>query len=222
MLKEILRKRLLKKEKNLLKKGLCYREISEITKNTINSISIRNHMIHHIDLHKSFRKRFSNGKNIPNKLLINDSFGYWFSGLFDGDGHFAIRHEQRKDKRYTNIHIGIQIKLREDDEQVINYIMKNLNVGNKQKIKSYKTSRPSVAFCVFKINDLAEIFIPLFNKYKLQSKKKKEFQTWEKIVKEKYCISCGGRTINSIPKKFIKKWADDIDNIRKLRKYQIL
>ncbi|MBW4426620.1 MAG: LAGLIDADG family homing endonuclease [Nostoc desertorum CM1-VF14] len=67
--------------------------------------------------------------HIPNRLQIDDNFGFWFTGFFDGEGSLIIGQQKPKGKiglGYQRIRIG----QRSDDQQVLHFIKKNFRCGS--------------------------------------------------------------------------------------------
>jgi hypothetical protein len=124
---------------------------------------------------------------IPSRLTVSDEFGYWLSGLFDGEGCFLF---QNTVHGKTTIALKIKIALRNDDRDVIDYIYKHLGCGsiyaNEYRAENYKAHRPWVELRVQKIADLAEVIVPLFDHYPLHTKKAQEFALWRAIVMRRY------------------------------------
>jgi hypothetical protein len=156
-------------------------------------------------------------------MSVSNEFGNWFAGFFDGEGHFMIdvRKVKRKSKKYNNewwnVRQGLQIKLRNDDEGVIDYIIENLKTGRKNYCSSYKTTQKSCVFAVHDVATLAEIFIPLFDKYPLRGKKSKEYTYWRELVKERYITSCGGKSPTKNSDEYIEKAKKYMQEVRKIR-----
>lgn len=122
-----------------------------------------------------------------NRLVgIPDSFGYWFSGIMDGEGHFAASYKTKEKTigehywgRYTIT--GIQISLRWDDYEILNYIKSTLGIGNLYKVNQ-KGSAPKGMYRIGKTEDLNDLIVPLLEKYPLRSKKAREFPLWRECV----------------------------------------
>jgi hypothetical protein len=89
-------------------------------------------------------------ESIPPQLNVSDEFGYWFSGLFDGEGCLVV---------YKDGGVILKVVLRDDDESVIEYIKNQLGCG--RIIPGDYTSRKYRDFRVAKIADLAEIVVQL-------------------------------------------------------------
>jgi len=178
-------------EVEMLKAGRSYAEVAKALGTRHKSISERNRLVYGIDIQAAFAARVER-EGIPIRLAVSDPFGYWFSGFFDGEGCLSVFSRQRPG-RYAERRIGIQIMLRDDDVDVIHRIKENLNVGLVYATsKANKTANPHATFRVEQINDLAEVVVPLFEKYPLHSKKGREFPIWRSLVLSQYIMTLGG------------------------------
>jgi len=124
---------------------------------------------------------------IPSRLNVSDEFGYWFSGFFDGEGSFTFNYTCHDT---VNPQPKIQLTVRRDDRSVIEYIHSQLCCGrihlNEYKSEAYKTHQPWVAYRVNRIADLAEVIVPLFERYPLHTKKAREFALFGSLVRTRY------------------------------------
>ena len=110
--------------------------------------------------------------------------------------------QDRLSKRGTAIRrrqLGISISLREDDVGTLEYIKKEMKTGkvgharrkpNPNKPKWHRAA----TFRIDNLKDLAEIIVPLFEKYPLHTKKAKEFEIWKSLVTNQYVLTLGGRS----------------------------
>src|SRR3990167_2731706 len=115
--------------------------------------------------------------------MVSKDFGYWFSGLTDGEGSFGCVLGSRP-KHLPQPQF--QIRLRADDRPVLEYIHRTLGIGNLYEYKSITNpqgyvSKPAVTFMVNKKSDTAKI-VELFRQFQLRSKKKRQFEIWSQIV----------------------------------------
>ena len=124
---------------------------------------------------------------IPNRLQIDDSFGFWFTGFFDGERSLIIG-QQPSGLGYQRIRIG----QRSNDQQVLHFIKKNLDVGD--VTRSYRTpkGKPVSFYQLTDNKKLAEVIIPLFETYCLRSKKAKEYLIWKAEVLRQYSYFLNG------------------------------
>jgi len=179
-------------ERKMILQGFAYHEIANITKVSACSISDRNKRIYKIDLISNFRNNIFN--KLEFKPKVTDSFGYWFSGYFDGEGCFKFEFLNRLKTKWTSTRLGVQIKIRKDDENVIDYIVDNIKVGNKHQCGRYQTSHSSVLWATNSIKDMYEVIVPIFEKYPLHTKKNNEFENLKILLKEKYICTLGGKS----------------------------
>ena len=110
-------------------------------------------------------------------LDIPDGFGHWLAGFTDGEGCFVIRFQKPK---YTKCFFSI--RLRADDIDILQEIQETLGVG--QIRLSKEDGHNEVAgWQVCAIGDLIHVLIPLFEKYPLRAKKKRDFAIWSRAVR---------------------------------------
>lgn len=107
------------------------------------------------------------------------SFGYWFSGLVDGEGTFNILlHKSGPVPCF-------KLALRVDDGFLIELIKMQLGFG---KIYYYhhtskgRNNNPQVIFQTSKKLELQRL-VELFRKYPLRSKKQEDFRIWAEAVR---------------------------------------
>jgi len=113
-------------------------------------------------------------------LFIPDDFGFWFAGFVDGEGCFWAYAIDRPE--YKTHWLGLEIKLRADDADVLRLIHTTLKVGSITR-RNYKApDKPQVRYRVNKIRDLQSVIVPLFEQYPLRSKKARDFEIWKAAV----------------------------------------
>jgi len=204
------------KEYNLLHAGFSYAETARITGTPITSLMQRNRKVYKINLRRAFKRKLKR-EGIPDRLSITDTFGFWFSGFFDGEGCFYLLTRKGK-KGYIEHRIGIAIVLRADDILLLQQIRETLEVGVLYQNKKQGNANPSATYRCEKVADLAEVFIPLFDKYPLRSRKRQEYPFWRRAVLFKYTNTLGGRCaglpISEKQNTFFEKCQQQIHNIR--------
>jgi hypothetical protein len=133
--------------------------------------------------------------------LHSPEFGWWVTGLVDGEGCFYAKLRFRtgtqaflgkNGNRYPSFDFSCRllVLLRADDAAVLDKLRDYFNVGYVRVRRSgvYKSgksgSRPNLCaeFRVHRIGDLMQVVIPHFERYPLQSKKSKDYATWKRIV----------------------------------------
>jgi hypothetical protein len=182
------------RETELLRSGFSYRHIAELTGERRATIKERNRLVYHIDIYEAFKKRIDR-EGIPNNLNITDGFGYYFSGFFDGEGHLVTfyRVRQARGKQVSEFRLALQIAIRNDDLQVLQYIQDNLG-GNIRNNIVPKRGNPVCKWFFENIKQLTETIIPLFDRYPLRTKKAREYEIWRNLVIERYVATLGGET----------------------------
>lgn len=119
-------------------------------------------------------------------LNVSDDFGYWFSGLADGEAHFGA--SIGINKGYRNLVTVFLIGLRIDDVEVLYHIKHNLKVGRVLAHHRWKTNTPlqrhQADFRIGCAQQLQEVIIPLFDRYPLRTKKQNDYKVWRKIIME--------------------------------------
>ncbi|MCG6136241.1 MAG: LAGLIDADG family homing endonuclease [Nostoc sp. LLA-1] len=155
----------------------------------------------------------TNNLQYPNRLHIDDKFGSWFSGFFDGEGSFIVN-KCPNGLGSPRIRIG----QRSDDQQVLDFIKNKLCIGNVTGPYPTQKGKPVSFYQVTNNKHLAEIIIPLFEAYPLHSKKSQEYLIWKEEVLRKHSYF-----INGIPRKATKEEVELTQKsklmIEKLRKY---
>jgi len=217
-------KEIVKKEIALLKAGFTYGEVAKKLRVKSKTVAERNRLIYKIDIWKAFEERIKR-EGIPVRLNVSDSFGYLFSGFCDGEATFVAFYRMRKvrGKEYPENRLGIQITLRQDDVETLKMIKKELNCGfllENQLPPSRKGGHPYAIWGCRRIKDLAEIIVPLFDRYPLRSKKRLEYQYWKQLVQRWYIITLGGLTTrNPISESDLAMFRDYSDRIKALRSF---
>src|ERR1700722_13599943 len=123
----------------------------------------------------------------PSRLNVTDAFGYWFSGFFDGEGCFYF---QNTAGGVRTVVLKIRVVQRGDDRGALEYIQKQIGCGrivdNQYRSEKYRSTKPWSDFCITRIADLAEVVVPLFDRYPLHTKKAQEFSLWRSAVGLRY------------------------------------
>jgi hypothetical protein len=209
-------------EIHLLNEGLSYHAVAAITGTRVATLKERNRLAYHVDIYAAFRKRIERD-GIPNRLSVSDDFGHYFAGFFDGEGTIVLWHRCRKrPKPYPEYRLALQIVLRQDDLQVLEYIHDNIGgLIHLQKARQNSSTNPSAKWILENIKDLAEVAIPLFDKYRLHSKKRREYQIWRPLVVQRYLSTLGGETSRGGPLgiAFDNDFIAAADTVKALRKY---
>ena len=205
-----------RREQELLNQGYSYIEVAKALNVSLSALRGRNQKVYKIDIFQKFSERITR-TGIPQRLNIRDEFGYWFSGFFDGEGCLVASQPCHKTKLYTQSILGISIALRKDDEEILKHIKESLGFGKISLPSNAEGRNPSISFRVDKIADLAEVIVPLFEKYPLRSKKGKEFSIWKTMVERKYVTTLGGKSRRPGSTRDESLFASEILNIRGIR-----
>jgi hypothetical protein len=115
--------------------------------------------------------------------INRDVFGSWLSGFTDGEGHFGV--SKSRTGKNTYFKAVFTICVRADDIEVIRLIQKFWQCGDVVKHDSSTEERPSnpqVSFFSRRIDDLACIISPHFERYPLFAKKRRDFILWKRAV----------------------------------------
>lgn len=130
---------------------------------------------------------------------IADDFGWWVTGLVDGEGCFyaglSFRQKQTSSGRLVscvNSEIQFAVALRADDvatvEKLKNYFGCG-RVGNKRSAADSPSCKkagikphPQKRYVVSNLDEIIGKVIPHFDQFPLQSKKARDFDTWKNIV----------------------------------------
>ncbi len=108
--------------------------------------------------------------------------GDYIAGFVDGEGCFSlfyrkdIKKFKKSQKTYYEWKVCFAIVNRIDDANLLKNIKNTLNVG------SLYFGKRLVQFRVSNLDELYNVVIPFFNKYKLRAKKRKDFKLWSEAV----------------------------------------
>ena len=107
-------------------------------------------------------------------------------GFVDGEGCFSVGCSRRPDIRCGyEIRAAFEIEMTSDDREILEKIHETLGKPGQvydSEFKRYPRWKPHTKLKVSNMKDLTEKIIPFFQKYPLQSKKKKSFEIFCKIV----------------------------------------
>ena len=110
---------------------------------------------------------------------VPDDFGYWFSGLADGEGSFNIG--VHKDKVSCTFHIAFRI----DDLPTLEIIRSTLRIGNiffeNPRCCHSRKNNPSARWVVQAAKE-SVVLVQLFRRFPLRSKKRYDFGIWAEAV----------------------------------------
>lgn len=130
---------------------------------------------------------------------LDPSFGWWITGLTDGEGCFyanlSFREKATKAGALVpcvELEAQFAIALRADDAATLSKVLAHFKCGkiaNKfssaeapSRLRQGIKPSPMRRFIVRKPIDLIERVIPHFDSYPLQSKKARDFEIWKQLV----------------------------------------
>jgi hypothetical protein len=130
------------------------------------------------------------------RLPDDPSFGWWVTGLIDGEGCFYASYSIKEKlspsgriHRCFNQYIGLQVQLRADDRETLEKLVAYFGVGavrekpvSKRRRAQIPGANPSVTLRVESLDDLVEKVIPHFDRFPLQSKKSQDYDLWRQLV----------------------------------------
>jgi hypothetical protein len=104
-------------------------------------------------------------------------------GFVDGEGCFSISLNKNED-RLPEVRLIFEIELREDDEPILREIQRSLACGNIYRLEYARFARwrPHVKFKVSNFKDISNNIIPFFQRYPLQAKKRRQFESFCKVA----------------------------------------
>jgi hypothetical protein len=111
-------------------------------------------------------------------LEIPDDFGNWLAGFTAGDGCFTIRSQPPK-----YVKCFFTIRLRDDDFDILQEIQETLGIGKTRVLKKEKGKNRLALWEVCAIGDIVHVLIPLFEKYPIRAKKKRDFLIWSRAAR---------------------------------------
>jgi len=116
---------------------------------------------------------------------VNEAFGFWLSGITDGEGCFLIELQKpNKHQPHVKYRGSFAIALRADDVYILNQIKVTLGFGHvypKPRSAKVKNSKPQFVYRVSSIENCCEL-VNLFDKYQLQSKKLNDYKVWKEFI----------------------------------------
>lgn len=132
-------------------------------------------------------------------IEVPDDFGNWLAGFMDADGTFFLR----VDERSHSIGCYCSIAQRDDNDAILYKIQEVLGVGHvnpcsraTQRQKGMSNAKDAMKWRVGAIGDIIHVIIPLFEKYPLRGKKKRDFELWARaarIIQTKGHLTKAGR-----------------------------
>jgi hypothetical protein len=108
--------------------------------------------------------------------MVDDKFGYWFSGYFSGEGCLVASLGSKNLPM-----IGATIMISAVDVEILEFIREQTGIG---AVATFKKANGR-SYSEWRTHDrieLATVIIPLFDRYPLLGKKSREFEIWRELV----------------------------------------
>lgn len=111
------------------------------------------------------------------------NWGFWFSGLVDGEGHFAIQRHHHGGSITPDFSIGLRI----EEEPIIRDIQQHLQCGSvyltpRTYINKYgEPIAKKVVFYTHSLDDARKL-VDVFSIYPLRTNKRQDFELWAELV----------------------------------------
>lgn len=167
--------------------------------------------------------------------IDREHFGWYLSGLVDGEGHFCLMIGNAIWGNGTprrRMHARFHITLRDDDREIIELIHSYFGCGRintkKEKKKDGSFHNPQLTLSVDVTGELVNMVIPHFSKHPLRAKKRKDYEVWIKGVAMLHEIhqrppvkrpGCFGQFSKYSPAE-LAEFEALVDEIKKVRKYK--
>ena len=111
---------------------------------------------------------------VKNKTIENPE---WLAGFVTAEGCFFVRVRKSKTKTGFRVELVFQITQHSRDEQLMRNLIEYLKCVN-----IYKRTGDTFNFMVTRFEDIVEKIIPLFQKYRIEGVKSKDFEDWCKVA----------------------------------------
>lgn len=114
---------------------------------------------------------------------INPDYGWWFSGLVDGEGSFNLGlSSPRRGYHKAYIRPSFHLGLREDDYEILEEASKRLGLHKPlYRERANGNSKPQAELSISSWRGNRRL-VDFFDRYPLRSKKKKDYTTWKQAV----------------------------------------
>lgn len=109
---------------------------------------------------------------------MDNLFMSWFAGFADGEGYFGL--EYNNGSNYPSFRPSFVIKVRGDEEKVINEIKAKTGLGRINKIK-IPNGNEQIRFEITTLEDCKNL-IKIFDKFPLRAKKARDYKIWRTAV----------------------------------------
>jgi len=111
---------------------------------------------------------------------IAKCYGYWLSGLIDGEGSFNLIHVRAGGRSY--VRPGFHIGLRDDDGDIIREIAHRLGIKKTiHRERAYANSKPQAELHITSWGGCRKI-VQFIEQFPLQTRKRRDFEIWREAV----------------------------------------
>ncbi len=118
---------------------------------------------------------------------MDDGFGHWMAGFIDGEGCFIIARntdKRRKGAAYVRYACRMQVRLREDDADVVMEMRDRTGLGTVAFLQAHPSQwdrKPQVVWNVISRADCLAL-VDLLDRYPLRAKKARDYAIWREAV----------------------------------------
>lgn len=120
------------------------------------------------------------------ELLPDEAFGWYLTGLTDGEGCFQFRLEpDPRQPTWRHWRSEFSIAMREDERPHLEAVVRRVGCGRLYLAKRRKpvgNDKPAVRWQVAEAESLASVIVPHFDRFPLQFKKAADFVIWRKAI----------------------------------------
>ena len=110
----------------------------------------------------------------PKSISQNDA--YYLVGFVDGEGSFNISFKVRKDYK-CGLHVYPSFNISQKEKNILIWVQSQFNCG------TIRNRGDGVYYYeVVKLDDLRDVILPFFEKYRLKTRKKKAFRVFSEVV----------------------------------------
>jgi hypothetical protein len=115
--------------------------------------------------------------------MIDDAWGHWFAGFFDGEGCFTVKPTHRARRTATYV-CSAEITLRADDAAILYEIVERTGIGRVHDKRGGDDPRRPNPFSRWQFGKQAEAraLVAIFDRYPLRAKKARDYAAWRRAV----------------------------------------
>ena len=109
---------------------------------------------------------------------MEDDFGHWIAGFIDGEGCFRV-HKGKGGSYYS---CCFTLKLRDDEEEVLNQIVEETGIGYLKPDRSRSgNSKPCLVWTVGS-KETCVALVELLDRFPLRARKAQDYRIWREAV----------------------------------------